>query len=359
MDAVRFDALARALSRLGTRRGVLAAALGGAAALSGRDAAAICRKGGVDCTRDRRCCSERCLGNGTCSCRKASGKSVGCEPPEDPCRKATCSSTGRCVESPKTCGEGQGCDSTTGKCVPHCQDGVKDYDEEGVDCGGSCGPCKTLAKDGEACNDPGGGSCESGICQAQICRPKTCGNESVDAGETDLNCGGLCFPCAEGKTCEVHADCETGICCNAECLKCAAGEVCSVDAESRPVCCKPDGFCVTCQDRTGPTTDNCGRLVDCGLTGTAACAPPNTIAIPGSPACCSDGDCACDGRCCADGPAGDACFVDRDGQEFCCMAQGDNYRVCGNVCCGGPCDENGECPQQSGRLGSYRRGPIG
>ena len=45
----------------------------------------------------------------------------------------------------------------------HCTDGQKDDGEEGVDCGGDCGPCP----EGDACTT--GSGCVSGICSSGAC----------------------------------------------------------------------------------------------------------------------------------------------------------------------------------------------
>ena len=36
---------------------------------------------------------------------------------------------------------------------------------------------------------------------------ETCGNVTLDPGETDVDCGGPCDPCANTKFCKVHSDC--------------------------------------------------------------------------------------------------------------------------------------------------------
>jgi hypothetical protein len=34
----------------------------------------------------------------------------------------------------------------------------------------------------------------------------------LDGSETDVDCGGPCAPCAQGKACNVNADCASGSC---------------------------------------------------------------------------------------------------------------------------------------------------
>ncbi len=91
---------------------------------------------------------------------------------------------------------------------PPCENGVRDPDETGIDCGGTCGKCP-----GEACTGPsdcGSGSCENGTCQAPIGDPN--GPSATDGkqnnGETDVDCGGPNAPkCSDGKSCEADGDC--------------------------------------------------------------------------------------------------------------------------------------------------------
>lgn len=80
----------------------------------------------------------------------------------------------------------------SGQCVTtppahSCHDRVRDGDETGVDCGGSCMPCKPAAP-----------SCSDGI---------------RDGFETDVDCGWNCGPCAAGLHCQGDSDCTTGYAC--------------------------------------------------------------------------------------------------------------------------------------------------
>src|SRR5207253_1443636 len=86
-----------------------------------------------------------------------------------------------------------------------CTNGVKDGVETDVDCGGSvCGPCAA----GKACavttDCVTGSRCASGVCVSTA----LCSNGALDAGETDVDCGGsTCPPCATGKRCQANTDC--------------------------------------------------------------------------------------------------------------------------------------------------------
>jgi hypothetical protein len=69
-----------------------------------------------------------------------------------------------------------------------CKDGMKNGNETGVDCGGSCAPC-----------EPG------------------CADNLKNGEETGVDCGGGCAPCLAGQGCKQNADCagdrcESGTC---------------------------------------------------------------------------------------------------------------------------------------------------
>ncbi|HEU4728300.1 MAG TPA: VCBS repeat-containing protein [Kofleriaceae bacterium] len=90
---------------------------------------------------------------------------------------------------------------------PLCTDQIRNGDETGVDCGGSCGKCDL----GEGCkvdND-----CDEGNCVGGKCTPFPCDNGMKDGQETDIDCGGgECRKCAGGRACAIDADCFGGVC---------------------------------------------------------------------------------------------------------------------------------------------------
>ena len=53
---------------------------------------------------------------------------------------------------------------------------------------------------------------EDGVCDH-------CGNSAQDESETDLNCGGICNPCASGLGCLIDADCESNFCNGSVCTR--------------------------------------------------------------------------------------------------------------------------------------------
>ncbi len=92
-----------------------------------------------------------------------------------------------------------------------CQDGVLGQQETDVDCGGACAPCS----DGRIC--AGDDDCLSDQCATgRVCRPQTCGNGAEDPGESGVDCGGACGACP-GDSCSSDGDCATGYCTDDTC----------------------------------------------------------------------------------------------------------------------------------------------
>jgi hypothetical protein len=126
------------------------------------------------------------------------------------------------------CGEHRQC-RTNDQCQSHlvcissceyigtsgCIDGAQDFRETDVDCGGTmCQPCA----EGQAClltaDCQVGMSCVNGVCsRPDFCFDGVTPGYGRDAGETDLDCGGPCRPCGQGKRCFIADDCEKGLFC--------------------------------------------------------------------------------------------------------------------------------------------------
>ncbi|HET7505828.1 MAG TPA: VCBS repeat-containing protein [Kofleriaceae bacterium] len=90
---------------------------------------------------------------------------------------------------------------------PVCTDQIKNGDETGIDCGGSCGKCDL----GEGCKIDK--DCDEGNCVRGKCTPFPCDNGMQDGVETDIDCGGgECRKCAGGRACAADTDCFSGVC---------------------------------------------------------------------------------------------------------------------------------------------------
>lgn len=89
----------------------------------------------------------------------------------------------------------------------NCSDGEKNFSETDVDCGGFCGPCGN----GKSCavhND-----CVSAICNASnICAVPSCSDGVQNGSETGVDCGGSCpeCPCIPQWTCTDWGACANG-----------------------------------------------------------------------------------------------------------------------------------------------------
>ncbi len=116
------------------------------------------------------------------------------------------------------CSYAQSCnassDCSLGECIMNsCQEGgcdnhALDGDETGVDCGGSCKPCR----DGQPCVTPS--DCASNVCgDDALCAAATCSDGVRNGKELGVDCGGpFCDGCGVGAPCLIPADCQSGSC---------------------------------------------------------------------------------------------------------------------------------------------------
>lgn len=92
-----------------------------------------------------------------------------------------------------------------------CNDGEKNNDETDIDCGGDCEPCA----EGKRCDV--NADCATNFCNNGICASTSCEDNKRNGLETDIDCGGNCAPCAFGLSCIIGSDCETSYCDGATC----------------------------------------------------------------------------------------------------------------------------------------------
>ena len=118
-----------------------------------------------------------------------------------------------CQQGPRDCRD-QICDSTTQTCsAPLCNDGVRNGNETGLDCGGGgpCAPCPA----GQGCQ-MGPRDCMSQICDGttQTCTMAACTDGVRNGTETGLDCGGgACPQCPAGQGCQQGPrDCMSQVC---------------------------------------------------------------------------------------------------------------------------------------------------
>ena len=220
MNPKRFDTLTMTLSTTATRRGVvrLLAALpitgGLITRLVGSSPEALashgCRHAGKACARPGQCCTGTCLRNGTCSCN---GRNR-CPRPTNPCKKAGCKSSGRCV--------------------------IKN-EAAGVACSDDGNPCTKDVCDGSGqCTHPPGASgtvCREASCtDGLVTLEATCDGTETCPEKVSRSCAPYrCHPTFSGciGSCGGEPDCiDSHYCRVGQCVpKVGTGEPCSRSAE--------------------------------------------------------------------------------------------------------------------------------
>jgi hypothetical protein len=197
--------------------------------------------------------------------------------------------------------------------------------------GGNCGRNTTLCPTGASCKVTQ--DCVKGdVCINSVCNPPpaTCTDKSKDGDETDVDCGGSCPQCADGKACAAAKDCVDAICnvtcqapsctdglqngpetavdCGGTCpTKCADGKGCKTGADCTSGACGKDNLCAAPSStdgvKNGTETDT-----DCG-----GGAPTNAPACATGKKCAMDPDCVW-GHCNA-GICGGHVVGTKDGDE--------------------------------------------
>lgn len=155
-----------------------------------------------------------------------------------------------------------------------CLDGIKNQDETDVDCGGSC----PLCDDGKNCSVDS--DCINGWCYNGTCKTSTCNDAIKGPGEGGIDCGGPCPPCESCNDSIKNQDETDTDCGGSICSKCADGKNCSVDSDCiigwcfLGVCTSPS--CFDGVQNQNETSIDCGGLC-----------PPCTDGEP----CLVDSDC--------------------------------------------------------------------
>lgn len=122
-----------------------------------------------------------------------------------------CDGKGACVEcafDTDCTMAGDGC-SDTNECVPAiCINGMLDAGESDIDCGGTV--CSKCATDRICGMDS---DCQSKFCKMGKCAEPSCTDQIKNGDETDVDCGSNCpLDCGDGKGCLVGTDCTSKVC---------------------------------------------------------------------------------------------------------------------------------------------------
>jgi hypothetical protein len=174
---------------------------------------------------------------------------------------------------------------------PVCDDGALNGDETGIDCGGSCGPCPAcddgLRNGSETDVDCGGTcsrcgeneqcrertDCASLVCSQGVCLPGNCLDGVRNGTESDVDCGGTCPACLNGNACHESSDCSSARCEESVCVSpgCTDG---ILNGEEADLDCG-GAYCAPCAAGAGcEVAQDCASLVcaDSGHCNEASCA---------------------------------------------------------------------------------------
>jgi len=154
----------------------------------------------------------------------------------------------------------------------HCSNGTKDADETDIDCGGSCPPCDPGQSCNSNDDCTSGDACIAGTCAdcdsnpgAPECEtPSHCSNGSKDFDETGVDCGGSCPGCATGGGCHSNTDCATGFVCGANNGACIGEGRARADRACWPASCEDEVLEPgECGEASSPCGQNCSCANSC------------------------------------------------------------------------------------------------
>lgn len=146
----------------------------------------------AECMVDAECTSQQCR-NGRCLLPTCSNQmqdvnetDVDCGGPDCP----KCMAGEACLNNADCHGS---CDPIISQCIePSCSDGVKNGTESDIDCGALCGANDPAKKclEVQQCLFPK--DCASGVCIGGICQTPTCKDQVKNQDESGVDCGGSC-----------------------------------------------------------------------------------------------------------------------------------------------------------------------
>ena len=231
-----------------------------------------------------------------------------CEPNPLDLNGETCSSLGFAGGTLQCAGN---CSYDTSNC---CGDGTRGSSEQ---CDGSNLDGKNcLSADFAGLQHHGGTlGCNASTCMFDLSGCLTC-YDGVDNSplETDVDCGGPCGPCADGKKCVINNDCQSGYC-EPSTLTCGAAPDCRDNVINQPweECDGTDLGGATCPAFGSIDCYPPGHPAECQLN-TSGCYSCNDSQMNGN-----ETDVDCGGSQCKRCDVGDSCVLDSDCKvgQFC------------------------------------------
>lgn len=99
----------------------------------------------------------------------------------------------------------------------------------------------------------------------------TCHDGNQNGSESEIDCGGGCPRCANGRTCASRDDCAGALCTGGTCTACAENSQCGTDVNGECVCLQPGDngpFVCTTNIYTGPFTScaSCAASTYCYIS---------------------------------------------------------------------------------------------
>jgi cysteine-rich repeat protein len=177
---------------------------------------------GVNCTPTNQCIASACS-NGACLFTNVDAGTLTSFNVIGNCKKSSCDGNGSIVISvDDTNMPNDGNECTTAHCTNGTPSNIPVSD--GVPCtGGACnaGQCRVFAcgngiiELGEQCDD--GNVTNGDGCSSTCTSEASCGDGVKNGTETDIDCGGVCAPCASSKQCTINSDCSSQFCLNGMC----------------------------------------------------------------------------------------------------------------------------------------------
>jgi hypothetical protein len=128
-------------------------------------------------------------------------------------------------------------------------------------CGKKCIPSSSCCSSADC---GGGATCQNGTCTPL----PTCSDEVKNGSESDVDCGGSCPRCGNGKTCAGPDDCSSAFCANGTCQSCSGSQQCGEDGHGQCFCEQIEGGSSACNSATDPESivdscDECAAGLNC------------------------------------------------------------------------------------------------